>query len=263
MSIVILTVPEEGRRVFANRLHKITGGKVGLVIIQKNSKRKGSFFGQIKNFYKRGGFIGILTELWYGLILRFSSHSRRVLSYFREYTLPENSEKGFVAKILEVDSHNSKETLEVLEKISPELLVIWSNTVIKPEIIATAGRTINLHMGLCPYYRGSVANQYAMLLEPKKIGATIHYVDAGIDTGDIIETLIADRSKTPREMFRDLNDRAESLYLDIADRLSRGEHLPGYKQDKSTGKNFMLKDWTPSVRYRLARIIIKQENNKI
>lgn len=262
MSIVILTVPEERRRIFANKLHKVTEGKVELVIIQKNSKRTNSFFGQIKNFYTRGGFVGLLKEFWYALVLRFSSRMRKALNYFRERTLPENSEKGFLAKNLEVHSHNNKETLEILKKISPNLLVIWSNTVVKPEIINTAKQSINLHMGLCPYYRGSVANQYAMLLEPDKIGATIHHVDTGIDTGDIIETIRADLSKSPREMLCELNERAEALYLNIAEKLSRGERLSRQKQDKSLGKNFMLKDWTPSIRFKLAKILIEKEKGR-
>jgi methionyl-tRNA formyltransferase len=49
---------------------------------------------------------------------------------------------------------------------------------------------INLHTGLSPYARGGNCNLF-MLLEskPEYIGATIHYLDSGIDSGDIIYTV--------------------------------------------------------------------------
>ncbi len=49
---------------------------------------------------------------------------------------------------------------------------------------------INLHTGLSPYARGGNCNLF-MLLEgkPQYVGATIHYIDSGIDSGDIIRTI--------------------------------------------------------------------------
>ena len=259
MSIVVLTLSDEARRAFANKLHQATGGAVELVILQKSLRRNNSFVRQIKNFYKNGGVIGLWEELWHALFLRFSSRRRRALDYFRERDASDPTEKGFLSKILEVESHNSAETLAILKKISPNLLVVWSNTIVGPEIIGTAKHAINLHMGLCPYYRGSVANQYALLLEPERIGATVHHIEPRVDTGDIIETITIDLSRPPKEAFRDLNTRAEKLFLDIAKRLHAGEKLQRQPQDKSTGTNFKLKDWSPKIRARVAKTLLDWE----
>ncbi|MGB3921716.1 MAG: formyltransferase family protein [Minisyncoccia bacterium] len=259
MSIVILTLPDDARRSFSNRLHKVTGEAVELVILQKSLRRNIPFFRQIKNFYKNGGAFGILEELWHALNLRFSSRARQALDYFRERNIPDSAEAGFLPKILEVRSHNSAEALAVLKKISPDLLIVWSNTIISPEVISTAKHAINLHMGLCPHYRGSVANQYALLLEPERVGATVHHVEPGVDTGDIIETLTINLSEPPKEAFRDLNNRAEELFLDTAKKLHAGEKLQRQPQDKSTGKNFRLKDWTPKIRARVAKVLLDWE----
>lgn len=48
-------------------------------------------------------------------------------------------------------------------------------------------RTINVHLGLSPYYRGAGTNFWPLLNgEPGYIGASILYLDSGIDAGDII-----------------------------------------------------------------------------
>ncbi len=263
MSIVVLTIPEDGRLEFAGKLNEVTGGKVALVIMQRRKKKTQPLSEQIKNFYRIGGIKNILVELWCAVILRLSKRKRVALSYFRVRDTLGNYGDKFPVKILEVESHNDEETLRVLRKVSPKLLVIWSNTIVKPEIIATAKEAINLHMGLCPYYRGFVANQYALLLEPKRLGATVHHVEARVDTGDIIGTITMDLAKPPRESFRDLNRRAEELYLEVAKKLYFGEKLPRQPQDKTVGRNFKLRDWTPRFRVRVAKLLIDWEEKGV
>jgi hypothetical protein len=51
----------------------------------------------------------------------------------------------------------------------------------------SGGRIINIHLGLSPYYRGAGTNFWPLVnREPEYVGATIHYLDAGIDTGPIL-----------------------------------------------------------------------------
>ncbi len=48
-------------------------------------------------------------------------------------------------------------------------------------------RAINIHMGLAPYYRGAACNFWALYDDrPAYVGATLHYLAAGIDNGDIL-----------------------------------------------------------------------------
>jgi methionyl-tRNA formyltransferase len=144
--------------------------------------------------------------------------------------------------------------------MSPKLLVIWGSTIIKPHILNTAKLAINLHMGLCPYYRGAIANQRAVMRgEFDKIGATIHYADAVVDAGGILATVRADASKPPRELFRELNDEALRKFVEVATNLARGKKLVHEEQKGLSGDKFLLKDWTPSVRYRLAKKMLDWE----
>lgn len=262
MGIVIVTIQGENKRLFVNSLYKRTGGKVDLVIIQKRNPNHRSFFASIKHLYKTVGLLLLLREFWYAFLLRINKSATNALEYFRTHSEQTSPETGYLANTMEVDSVNSDEVFDTLCKLSPDLMVVWGNTILKPEILETAGRAINLHMGLCPHYRGALANQSAVIAgEIEKIGATIHYAEARVDTGDIITTIKARDLKSPQELFRDLNDRAEKLYLDIAYQLFMGEKLPRTVQDRTVGKNFMLKDWIPSIRYKLAKKILEWEKS--
>jgi len=47
-------------------------------------------------------------------------------------------------------------------------------------------KTINCHAGKLPFYRGRNVLNWALINDEKEFGITVHYVDEGIDTGDII-----------------------------------------------------------------------------
>src|SRR4051812_43356048 len=48
-------------------------------------------------------------------------------------------------------------------------------------------RAINIHMGVSPYYRGSSTNFWAMYdRRPQYVGATIHLLSSGLDSGPIL-----------------------------------------------------------------------------
>ncbi len=46
--------------------------------------------------------------------------------------------------------------------------------------------TINCHAGKLPFYRGRNVLNWALINDEKEFGITVHYVDDGVDTGDII-----------------------------------------------------------------------------
>ncbi len=46
--------------------------------------------------------------------------------------------------------------------------------------------TINCHAGLLPFYRGRNVLNWVLINDEQHFGITVHYIDHGIDTGDII-----------------------------------------------------------------------------
>jgi hypothetical protein len=75
-----------------------------------------------------------------------------------------------------------------MRALAPDVVIVFGTEILRDEVIASfRGHLINLHLGLSPYYRGSGTNFWPLVnREPEYVGATIHYLDAGIDSGPII-----------------------------------------------------------------------------
>ena len=83
---------------------------------------------------------------------------------------------------------NSEEFISMVEKYKCDLFVSMSfNQIFKSKIInLTKYKIINCHVGKLPFYRGRNVLNWALINDEKEFGITVHYVDEGIDTGDII-----------------------------------------------------------------------------
>ncbi len=75
----------------------------------------------------------------------------------------------------------------ILKGFTYDLLLTFGYPyLINIEVINSAQYSINCHPALLPEYRGICAANYAIRFGDKEHGITIHFLDVGIDTGDII-----------------------------------------------------------------------------
>lgn len=83
---------------------------------------------------------------------------------------------------------NSEEFIDRVKRYDSELFVSMSfNQIFKTEMINLPKfKTINCHAGKLPFYRGRNILNWALINDEKEFGITVHYLDEGIDTGDII-----------------------------------------------------------------------------
>lgn len=83
---------------------------------------------------------------------------------------------------------NSFEFLSSIEHFNCDLFVSMSfNQIFKKETIEKPPLgTINCHAGKLPFYRGRNILNWALINDESEFGITVHYLDSGIDTGDII-----------------------------------------------------------------------------
>jgi methionyl-tRNA formyltransferase len=83
-------------------------------------------------------------------------------------------------------NHNSLGCLETLREYGPDLVVLGGTRIIRPPVLAVPSLgTINSHPGLLPRLRGSSSVGWA-LYKDLPVGATVHFVDARIDTGPVL-----------------------------------------------------------------------------
>ncbi len=83
---------------------------------------------------------------------------------------------------------NSDDFLSRIAKYAVDLFVSMSfNQIFRARtIFFPPYSTINCHAGKLPFYRGRNILNWALINDEKEFGITVHYVDEGIDTGDII-----------------------------------------------------------------------------
>jgi len=75
------------------------------------------------------------------------------------------------------------------------------------------GKIINLHISLLPWNRGADPNLWSFLEDTPK-GVTIHYIDEGLDTGEILvqKDVSYDMNDTLRSSYNRLSATIEDLF---------------------------------------------------
>ena len=129
----------------------------------------------------------------------------------------------------EVSYINDPEVLSLVERLEPDIIAVYGTSLIRGALLTSArlGMT-NLHGGLSPEYRGADCTFWALYNEePDKIGCTLHYIDPGIDTGDLIAYVKPEVREGDDELtlfWRAVRDGAE-VYAEFIQRLAQGEQF--------------------------------------
>lgn len=130
------------------------------------------------------------------------------IRYDKQDNILQELGKKYHIDILINSNVNSPEFLGEIYKYNADLFVSMSfDQIFKADLINLPRlKTINCHAGKLPYYRGRNVLNWVLINDEKEFGITVHYVDAGIDTGDII--LQKTYKITDDDTYKTLLDRA-------------------------------------------------------
>ena len=111
--------------------------------------------------------------------------------------------KKIGAEYRTVTDVNSPEYVEHVRAAAPDLIISYSAPqVIKPELLGIPKYgVLNVHGALLPDYRGCFPSFWYLYNDEKLGGATVHYMSAAIDDGDICVQRSVDLSDC-RTMFQ-------------------------------------------------------------
>jgi hypothetical protein len=135
--------------------------------------------------------------------------------------------------LTEVPHINHPDVVRLADKLEPDLIAVFGTSLIRGDLLQK-GRLgiVNLHGGLSPEYRGADCTFWALYNgEPEKVGCTLHYIDAGIDTGRVIAHICPGIYPTDTELtlfWRGVKESADA-YTELMRRLAKGER-PGVPQ---------------------------------
>jgi hypothetical protein len=126
-----------------------------------------------------------------------------------------------------------------LKSISPflksDIYIVFGSSYIKGDLVnfLINYKAINIHMGISPYYRGTDCNFWALYdNNPHLVGATIHLLSKGIDSGEMLYHAISDIKKNP---FDYTMSTVKSAFLSLVQRIKDKTifKIKTQKQDRS------------------------------
>lgn len=119
--------------------------------------------------------------------------------------------------------------VEFLESNQVDFIVSYGfrHIIRKPILEHLVDRAINLHIAYLPWNRGADPNLWSFLESTPK-GVTIHYIDEGIDTGDIIAQRLVDcdgEEETLATSYAKLNCAIIDLFSEVWPSIAYGNNL--------------------------------------
>ena len=134
------------------------------------------FPGQVDDFFKKSE----VMQTYFQNVIR----SERKI--FGDIGFLSSNVRSLAIKSGDLNKLNKKQLADALDS---DVYVVFGASYIKGWLIdfLVEHRAINIHMGLSPYYRGSSCNFWALYdNNPSYVGATIHLLSKGLDSGDIL-----------------------------------------------------------------------------
>lgn len=128
-------------------------------------------------------------------------HSSPVKEFALEHNIP----------VLQPENLKQAETQEKLRTFNADVMVVAAYGLILPQVVLDIPRLgcLNIHASLLPRWRGAAPIQRAIAAGDKKSGITIMQMNAGLDTGDILQ--ISSCPITDKDSGGDLHDRLAEI----------------------------------------------------
>jgi methionyl-tRNA formyltransferase len=143
--------------------------------------------------------------------------------------------------VITPDDPNSEAVIERIRALNPDFLFsFYYRNMLSPALLALPARgAFNMHGSLLPKYRGRVPVNWAVIHGETETGATLHYMTAKPDAGDIVEQqavpiLIDD---TAFDVFCKVTGAAAAV-LDRALPALIAGHAPRLPQNLAAGSYF-------------------------
>jgi hypothetical protein len=142
---------------------------------------------------------------------------------------------------------NSPDFGRLLKDMRPDVIAVLGSSVIRPHVISVPSASmVNLHSGLSPYYRGTWSYGWPIVNEePEFIGVTIHHVDPGIDSGNIIYQTrpVLAESDDLNTIFLKIIAEGTGLVVRAIEEITGRGSIESHKQPKGAGRLYRASDF--------------------
>ena len=148
---------------------------------------------------------------------------KMIASPVKEYALEKGIKVYQPPKI-----RNNVEFIDTLKSLEPDVLCVVAYGKILPQEVLDIPKygAINVHGSLLPKYRGAAPIQWAVLNGEKETGITTMFMDAGMDTGDMIlkEKVSIGEEETTGELWERLSKLGAQLLVQTLEKIQNATH---------------------------------------
>lgn len=118
------------------------------------------------------------------------------------------------------------------------LLSVQYDRIITQDQIDGYEQVLNLHFGPLPQLRGCFPTKWA-IINNEPAGVTFHHIDAGIDTGPVVDVVRFDVSElTDQQVYERCNELAFHMFVKWRNYLEQGIVPEGVPQDERLAKYY-------------------------
>jgi len=167
--------------------------------------------------------------------------------------------------IIRTEDINAPAVVDFINRLRPDVVCVNGTNLLREPMLSLIPNIpygiINLHTGLSPYSRGGNCNLFVLLEgHPELVGITIHHIDKGTDSGDII--ISARPTLEPGDNYATIDAKTFRLGIDmmlVAVRQLIEERAVRVKQWEA-GKLFLRKtgyNYHPYLRLKVNRLLKK------
>lgn len=152
---------------------------------------------------------------------------------------------------------NKVEIVTLEELYMVEQLIFLSleyNKIVKSQLFLSE-KLYNIHFSYLPFYRGMYTSAWPILMNEKYSGVTLHQIDHGIDTGNIVDQIAfpITKSDTAKDLYLKYIKYGTSLAISNLSNLISG-NISVIPQDKWEGSYYSKK----SINYKCLKIDLNQ-----
>lgn len=122
------------------------------------------------------------------------------------------------------------------------IISVMYDKIFKKQQLANR-RAFNFHPAPLPDYRGVGLSSWQLINEETKAGVTLHAIDSGVDTGDIIEVrnFLIKEGETAQSLYNKTQKLVFKMFQDWFVDVLKGNY-EAVSQNRRTGRTYRSKD---------------------
>ncbi|MFC2065400.1 formyltransferase family protein [Chloroflexota bacterium] len=208
--------------VFSPNRYSLYSTSVASMLIRNGVSIQSIYVRNLINFsrfvgeYRRDGS-RLIKKIWKKLILREASYRNLddMIAFRKEKEIHISDLFEFKTKfgipVIPCQDLNDPIVVNGLKNQNPQLIVFTGGGLIRQDVLDHSGHGVmNCHMGALPNYRGMDVVEWPILERNlDMIGITVHFMNKGVDTGDILR--IKRIQPKDSETILELRDRIEPM----------------------------------------------------